>query len=373
MTTASGVAQCLVSTFGRPSARLNLAEVLEGYTFYANMSQDRHVLAVASIRKGQKELDMDFIRFDEKGRERAQRHSFVNCEGDDLINAFDAVAPDPGLTFSLRTLTITRVELGRSWSEWIGTGLARNPPLECLTLEACGLGDVEVTAIARRLDQNTTLKSLSLRGNAFGHDAFIVLIEHVPSSLLELDLQSNYFYTRTSTLAMGRWLRSNPVLQVLDLTETNLSLQAVQFLVRSVNGYNSNLKVFKCEWLEVLAMPLGAVHSTSIGNHLRLTDREDLDWDRVWAANPQLKQIEVVRWLNAMQGLLSGATFSSLSALGLYDCQIGNNGLRALLDALSGNKTLTSLDLGRCQIGDVGGCLFWRRSAPVLSSIGSGH
>jgi hypothetical protein len=63
---ASGVAHCLVSTFGRPSARLNLAEMLEGGLLCANMSRDHCALA---IRDGRAKFEMHGIgRFDEKSR-----------------------------------------------------------------------------------------------------------------------------------------------------------------------------------------------------------------------------------------------------------------------------------------------------------------
>ncbi len=366
------VAAGLLNVFGRPSDRLsiNIAKDMAGMRFRCLVSSSRLWVEDANARMTMSSHYGD--EFD-TSTQKSWRWDLVGVGGCNLSQAMRR-GMDVQIGRDMRELCLMEVQLGRSWAEWIGTGLARNPPLEALCLEWCGLTDEGLCAISRTLSQNTCLKRLYLSQNRFGPNGFMSLVSNAPASLVYLDVSHNEVGSDKAAAALEHWLQSNPSLQVLDVRSTQLTAQHVRAAARHVMAAarktgrpNSNLVTLKADWFVemttlrsmIVALPTRAILSW---NKIFEGKLEVIEWEHTpqfeeesFAAletNTHLRSLTMRQCNVPVQKIANvlrlNHTLKSLSLCG--STHLGDTGFGMLLKALAGNTSLTELDVRDCHI-----------------------
>lgn len=202
---------------------------------------------------------------------------------------------------------------GAAEAQAVAVFLAKRDDTELLDLSYNTLDDAGAKALATLLEDNKSLKELNLCGNDIGPEGAGRLCDALATAqgggagVLFLDLSCNPLGD-TGGAAVARMLESNSTLQLLNLSDTELGMQALVAIANALAGPNSALKS--------VALDNGRIRSTQ--------DEIAQHFARALACNDTLLHLR------------------------LGKLNIGDAGLGTLVDyGLTRNHALTVLDL-RC-------------------------
>ena len=210
--------------------------------------------------------------------------------------------------------------------------------------ELCIIEDFEITCVgiqvlAKQLQQCTKLKRLKISRVQFNPDSMKVLfLEHkFPRNLLDLNLSRNFIGCDGASTFASIGLRSNCLLQKLDLSCNNIGKTGVEALAKELLS-NSVLQDLNLSFNNIgddgaKALAIVLQNNTNL---LKLV----LSGNKIGD--------------NGVSELLVVLQNTALLKLCLSDNNIGDDGARALARELLSNSVLQNLDLSHNNIGDDG-------------------
>ena len=202
--------------------------------------------------------------------------------------------------------------------------LLRGTTLQELTLDDAGIGDDEVTIIAQHLQQNYTLKSLTLSENRISHRGGVLLQQN---SALKKFILSNNNIGNDGAIALAKILQFNSTLEELDISWAGISDDGARAIAQALQ-HNSTLKTLILSCNKVSGD--GAIALATIINST--LQELNLRWNDI-GDDGTTAIAEALQHSSALQNL-------SLSSNGITD-----NGAIALAKALEHNSSLQRLYL----------------------------
>jgi Ran GTPase-activating protein (RanGAP) involved in mRNA processing and transport len=274
---------------------------------------------------------------------------------------------------ALRQLDVLSPHLGDAGAQALAAALrADGCSLRSLHVQAPRLRDAGGAALARALHDNTSLRSLRLRGAAphlaRATGAAVAAALRANNTLLSLDLEGAF--GDATMVALGDALRDNGALTALSLenTDDGLGVEGAQALAAALlPGSRSRLATLRVSvgrHARSAALAALCTAAAAPGGALALTS---LRVERVGGgAGVQLTE---THWLDSLCAMLrANSTLRTLLVPGLFKT---DGSLTALAGALRDNRTLRALDISHAGCAgcvDSGGAAL----AAALRDDGSG-
>ena len=202
--------------------------------------------------------------------------------------------------------------------------LLRGTTLQELTLDDAGIGDDEVTIIAQHLQQNYTLKSLTLSENRISHRGGVLLQQN---SALKKFILSNNNIGNDGAIALAKILQFNSTLEELGISVAGISDDGARAIAQALQ-HNNTLKTLILSCNKVSGD--GAIALATIINST--LQELNLRWNDI-GDDGTAAIAEALQHNSALQNLI-------LSSNGITD-----NGAIALANALEHNSSLQRLYL----------------------------
>ena len=247
---------------------------------------------------------------------------------------------------SIKISKLKVMNLTNQTAEDFAMGLAKNKSVQALVLRNNNIGSTGAVSMFRSLEHNTSLEKLDLSGN---------------SQLAEGDSEA-------VGCAIERMLTMKRTLKVLNLSYCGIDTTLITHIAAGLahNAFLVELNIGMYFWSKSSIISEGWVHLfKALCNNTSL-ERLDISYNKLemkgsvaladllscnkslaelnlgWCGIPEAGLIEIVT-----RGLLHN---TSLEKLHISGNKLGMKGSEALADVLSCNKSLTELNLGRCDI-----------------------
>ena len=158
----------------------------------------------------------------------------IECDNDSVTNIIKGLGNNS--TFAVIKLFHIKIDCERAT---FLSQLLHRTTLQELTLCNADIGDDEVTIIAQHLQQNYTLKSLSLSENRISHRGAIILLQQ--NSALKKLILSNNNIGSDGAIALAKILQFNSTLKELDISGEDISDDGARAISQAFQ-HNSTLK-----------------------------------------------------------------------------------------------------------------------------------
>ena len=239
--------------------------------------------------------------------------------------------------------------------------LLHRTTLQELTLCDADIGDGELTIIAQHLQQNYTLKSLTLSNNRISHRGAIVLLQQ-NSALKKLILSHNNI-GNNGAIALAKILQFNSTLEELDISVAGISDDGARAIAQALQ-HNNTLKTLILSYNKVSddgAIALATIINSTL-QELNL-EHNDIGDDGTTAIAEALQHNSALQNLNlSRNGITDNGTVALANALernallqrlNLDYNHINTRGAVALARALHHNASLQELSLLSVDFADV--------------------
>ena len=244
----------------------------------------------------------------------------IACDNDSVTHIIKGLGNNS--TFAVIEFSRVKIDCERATAL---SQLLRGTTLQELTLCDAYIGDGEVTIIAQHLQQNYTLKSLTLSNNRISHRGAIVFLQQ--NSALKKFILSNNNIGSDGAIALAKILQFNSTLEELDIRGAGISDDGARAITQALQ-HNSTLKTLILSYNKVSgdgAIALAKIMNSTL-QELDLSCNDIGDYGTTAIA-------EALQHSSALQNL-------NLSMNGITD-----NGAIALANALEQNSLLQRLDL----------------------------
>ncbi|CAM9676644.1 unnamed protein product [Laminaria digitata] len=254
------------------------------------------------------------------------------------------------------------------------------PRLVVLDVGSNFVDDAAMTVIAKGLEKNRVLRNLSLKGNAIGEKGVSTLAASLPSSIVDLDISNNPAVGAKGGVAIGRFLIDfvrSANLRRLDVSRCNLGDEGLVGLAEGVETARG------LDWLGVarnLNDPgsVGAGGGTgagkvALGKALMAGEGSRIQGLSVdlWTISKGQRELKLVRPKGTVPCQLPSTADVCLAAgmicshdwllrVVLDGNPIDEAGLGYLCQALLRSRTVQSVSLNRCGLGERAGSLLLR-------------
>ncbi len=251
-----------------------------------------------------------------------------------LTSVLHALASRPTLT----KLGLRRCHLGRDEFRPLRMALRNIPSLQSLDLSHNTLGSAGLAELAQALYRNTSIKVLDISENSLNDMESAQVLRDIlrnNKTITTLDLSGNRFGETTGAVdCIADGLGSNSTLLKIDLSSCALRDDGVFTLAQTLGSRHTTLP----------ELALGRNSNTSASLRVLLETMEqnshhimDLDLE----GNPNIGN----EGASLLARSLGNNALPKLTCLFLHYCDIGDDGVIALVSALEQNKTLLHLDL----------------------------
>jgi Ran GTPase-activating protein (RanGAP) involved in mRNA processing and transport len=262
----------------------------------------------------------------------SHRRHFPPCG---LSRVLQALGRRPTLT-KLKLHGHHRGFLGRNEARLLRMALRNTPRLQTLVLKACTLGSAGLAELAPALYHNTSIKVLDISENRLGDMKSARLLRYIlrrNKTITTLNLSRNRFgFIPGAVECIADGLGSNSTLLKIDLSVCFLVDDDVSTLAQTLGSRNTTLQKLKIESNFISSTGVGVLLET-MEQSCHITDL-DLHANRIGSEGAGL-----------LARSLRNNALPNLSRLFLSACDIGDDGLIALVSALEQNKSLLHLDL----------------------------
>ena len=231
--------------------------------------------------------------------------------------------------------------------------LLHRTTLQELTLFNADIGDDEVTIIAQHIQQNYTLKSLSLLINRISHRGAIVLLQQ--NSALKKFIFSSNNIGSDGAIALAKILQFNSTLEELNISTAGISDDGARAIAQALQ-HNSTLTTLTLSTNKVSddgAIALATIINSTLQelnlNHNDIGDDGTTAIAEALQHNSALQNLNLSLNGNTDNGAIALAKAleqnSLLQRLNLDGNRINNDGAVALANALEHNSLLQRLNL----------------------------
>jgi Ran GTPase-activating protein 1 len=255
--------------------------------------------------------------------------------------------PMRGLTHVLQALgrrpTLTKLglhncPLNRNKASLLRMALCNIPNLQSLVLTDRTLRSAGLAELAPALYHNTSIKVLDLSQNLFNNIGSAEILRDIirrNKAITTLDLSGTHFGRTTGAVdRITAGLDSNSTLAKIDISSCDLGDEGISTLARNLGSRNVSLQKLCLNDNSITSTGVGALLEAMEQNNNHITDLDLQRNDSIGNEGASL----VAR-------SLGNNALPNLTRLSLFDCDIGDDGLVALMSALEHNTSLLHLDL----------------------------
>jgi Ran GTPase-activating protein (RanGAP) involved in mRNA processing and transport len=281
--------------------------------------------------------------------------------GEQMVG-FESFMLEMGRNTTILKMSISDVPLSHDNAQQLKGMLRRNTVLQDLYLGGNALGSTAFVEIASVLHRNTSIQGLDVTNNGLDDLVAAKAIRELlrrNKTITRFCMEENAFGSNVAAVkCIADGVRANTTLQELNLPSCELDDQGLSILAvslgqqkRSLENLNLAANQITCSGLRALVN--NATVALSAVTHLNLSSNYLLDEGASFLAEALQLQ-----------------TLPSLTHLCLFECDISDDGLMALLSALEENDTLYELDLGE-NVFSVQGCMALASSLPNIKGLRS--